>query len=79
MTSVFYLADVFKLINNRFDKSSCSKKYLVCKKHQGVFHVLSQFGDQVDAIYEEFFKERLRDISLISVDLSIDLLEQVAT
>ena len=57
MASVLNLTDVFELIDNRFDQRSFSKQDLVREKHQGVFHVLSQFGDQVNSIYEEFFKK----------------------
>ena len=79
MSCVLNLAYVFKFITNSLNQCTFAKDNFIREMHQAVLHVLSQFCDQMNAVYEELFKKTLGDISLISKQFAIDLCEDIGT
>ena len=57
VTGVLNLGDVFELIHDTLDDGTFPEKQLVYQRHQTIFHVLSQFGDELDTErVQELFK-----------------------
>ena len=73
------LANVFKFITNSLNQCTLAEKDFIRDMHQAVFHVLSQFGNQVNAVYKDLFKTSLGDVSLISEKFAVDLGQQVGS
>ena len=57
MPCVFYLADVFQLVINNFNKSTFSKHDFIVHEHQSVLHVLLFLGYRMYAVNKKLFEQ----------------------
>lgn len=67
---MFYLANVFEFIIDGFDDRSFAKEYFVFELHQHILHIVSQAGDQVESIREEYLGECLWYIVFVGKEFS---------
>lgn len=70
---MFYLSDVFKFVIDRFNQSSFAKHNLVGDRHQRVPHVVLDFCDKLNSVYEQKLKQLLADIPLVSTEFALDV------
>jgi hypothetical protein len=70
MTGVFDLTDIFEKIVDTLDDSAFAKEDFVGNIHELVLHVFLEFGDKVNTVGVEFFKERLGKVAPVSKDFS---------
>ena len=71
VAGMFNLRDVFELIYDTFNDGPFPQKELVDQRQQAVFHVLPQFGDELNAKrVKELFKQRLRNVAAIRNQLA---------
>jgi hypothetical protein len=61
---MFNLVDIFQLVVNRFNDISFSQDNLVVNEHEGIPHILFQFGNQLDIIYKKHIEQFFGDIIL---------------
>jgi hypothetical protein len=59
VTSMFNLANIFQFINDSLNDSAFAEQDFIGHMHQTVFHVISQFGYQMDPINEKLFEKSL--------------------
>ena len=71
------VADVLQLVIDRLDKGPLPEQYLVVEVHQRVFHVLLDFGDEMNVVNEEHLEEVLADVSPVSEDFPEEFLREV--
>jgi len=70
------LGDVLELINDRFDNRLFTDHQAVKEGHDAVLHVGLELGDQLDIEgTHQVFEQGLRDITLIAIHLSKEMLE----
>ena len=53
-----------------------TQQYLVFQLDQGVFHVVLDAGDQMDAVDEEDFRKLFGYVPLVGIKLSLDFLQK---
>ena len=68
---MFYLCDILQFIINRFNQGTFSQQDFILNTHQGVFHVILHFGDQLDAIKEQVLEKNLPDSTINLILLSL--------
>ena len=64
------LTNIFELIVHRFDDGTLAQEDFVHQAHELVSHVLAASSNQFQALLLELFKQGLRDIPLISEELT---------
>lgn len=65
------LADVLELVIDALDDRPFAQEQLVWEGHEPVAHVLTQFGDEVEALgQQELLGQRLRDVALVAEELA---------
>ena len=77
MATVFNLADVLKLIIDRFNNGALTQHQFIEERHQLVLHVLFQLRDEFDTLFKQIVKELLRDVSFIAAELAKEAFCQV--
>ncbi len=78
MPRVFNLRNVLKLINDGFDNGPLSQQQFVAQRHQAIFHVAFEFGDQLNPKgLPQLFQEGLGHIAAIGKDLVEQWLDQL--
>lgn len=73
---MLYLCDVLQLIVYRFNQGAFSQQNFIGNTHQGVFHVVLHFGNQLDAVKKQILEECLSDISFVRTEFSFDVLQE---
>ena len=76
---MFNLANVFKFIHNSLNDSAFTQQDFIRCVHQTVFHVLSQFGYQMDPVNEELFEKGFGNVSFVTKQLTVDPREQIGS
>ena len=79
MSRVFNLANIFQFIDNSLNDSTFAEQDFIGHMHKTVFHVLSQFGYQVDPINEELLEKGLGNVPFISEQFTVDPREQIGS
>ena len=75
---MFDLANIFQFIDNSLNDSAFAEQDFIRHMHQTVFHVLSQFGYQMDPVNEELFEKGFGNISFVTKQLTVDPREQIS-
>ena len=70
MAGVYQLCHVFEFVIYCLYYRSFAQQYLIIKRYQLVLHIALQTRYQVDAVIEKTIEQFLRDIPLISKQLS---------
>lgn len=55
-----------------------SKKNSICHTQQGILHLVLHFGDQLNSVQKQVFKQGLSYISFVSTELSFDILQKMS-
>lgn len=76
MARMFDLADVLELIIDGLDQRAFSQQKLIQNRHQFVFHILLQLGDELHALLVEKIEQGLRNIAAISEQFAKQSLAQ---
>ena len=61
---------ILQLVVDGLDDEAFTKQELVAHQHQAVFHIGVDAGDDLETVFQQRFKERLREIALIAKQLS---------
>jgi hypothetical protein len=64
-------------IMDGFYQRSFSKQDLIIHIHQGVFHIITDFGNQMNTVNKQGFKKLLEKVSLIAEELSPDIFKHL--
>ena len=70
MSRMLNLANVLKLIVDRFTQGALAEEYFVDHWHQLVFHILSDLGDQLHARLPELIEELFGDVAPVTKELA---------
>ena len=70
------LADVFQFIINCFNQRPFAQQYFVIDIHERVFHIVSDFSNQMNSINKEHFKQTFGNIAFITKEFAPDFLEE---
>ncbi len=73
---VFNLGHILEFIIDGLDQRSFPQEELVRDTHNLPLHVVLKLGNQLNAIYKEFGEEILADVSLVSHQLSKNMLNE---
>jgi len=76
---MFNLANVFQFINNSLNDSTFAEQDFIGHMHQTVFHVLSQFGYQMDPVNEKLLEKDLGNIPFVAKQFAVDPREQIGS
>jgi hypothetical protein len=63
---MFDLTDIFEKIIDTFDDTTFAEKNFVCNTHKFVFHIFHNFGNKMNAVGVELFKQRSRNTASVS-------------
>ena len=74
MPGVFDLSHVLQLVIDRLNDGALAQQHLVGDTHQGVLHLVFQFGYQLNAIDKEFAEQVFTNVSPVGDDLSVEFL-----
>jgi len=69
---MFDLANIFQFIDNSLNDSAFAEQDFIRNMHLAVFHVLSQFGYQMDPIDKELLEKGLGNASFITEQFTVD-------
>jgi hypothetical protein len=71
VTGMLNLRDVFELIHDAFNDGTFPQKQLVHQGYQAIFHVLSQFSDELDTEgIQKLLEQCLRNVATICDQLA---------
>lgn len=71
MPGVFNLAGVFEDIKDMFDNGTLAQQQFVKQRHWSVYHILLDFGNQLNSSLEKGVEDVSREVSLVSNDLAV--------
>ncbi len=78
MPRMFNLCDVLQLVIDSFNQRPFSENNFIGYAHEGVSHVVLDFGNQLYPIHEQVLKQCLTYISFVAAQLSFNLLHEPA-
>jgi ribulose-5-phosphate 4-epimerase/fuculose-1-phosphate aldolase len=70
MPAVFHLADVFQKVIHTLYYRPFPQQQLIIHVHQYILNIPAQTGNQLDTLTPQVFKQRLRNITTVSEELS---------
>ena len=70
MPRMLDLTNIFERIVDCFNQRPLSQQDFILPFHQAAFHVFTQMGDEFNSFAQQFFKQRLADITLVAKELS---------
>src|SRR5579859_5274248 len=66
MTRMLDLRNVFELVNDGLNNGPFAQQELVRQRHELVFHVFAQSGDELESLFKEELRERSGNVAAIS-------------
>ena len=70
------LGHVLEHVVDRLDDASLAEHYPVVKRHEALFHIRAQAGHDMHPVVPQMSEKRLRDVSLVSIQLAGHLVSQ---
>src|SRR5205823_2440620 len=70
MTRMLDLGNILELINDGLNDGPLTKQELVVEMHKLIFHVLTQFRDELESLFKKQGGQGSRDVALITNELA---------
>ena len=72
------LRNILQLVNHSLNNSALAQQQSIAQKHQTLFHIAFEFGDNLDTdAIHQFLKQFLGDVTFISKHFAKQMLQQV--
>ena len=76
---MFDLTDIFQFIIYGLNQGSFPEKDFIGHIHRGIFHILSNFSNQMNSTDKQCINEGLRNIAFIAKEFTTELFQHLSS